>query len=64
MAYVVLHAQGDWEKGRWVRVVAPDGSLWLETSNEEEARQAMRPGDKLYRLWYREEREWREISDA
>ena len=49
----------DWEAGRWWRVVAPDGSLWCETSDEQEARESLRPGDTLFRLWRRSEQEWR-----
>ena len=37
--------------GRWWRVIAPDGSLWCETSSEDEARDSMRPGDRLERWW-------------
>jgi hypothetical protein len=42
----------------WWRVVAPDGSIWCETSVESEAREAMRPGDYLWRLWQRTEEVW------
>lgn len=35
--------------GRWFRVVAPDGSVWCETSKRTEALEAMRPGDRLER---------------
>lgn len=35
----------DWEASCWWRVTAPDGSLWCETSNEQEARSRMREGD-------------------
>lgn len=48
--------------GRWWRVVAPDGSLWCESSSEQENRDAMRKGDKLYRIWRVELTEWREES--
>lgn len=51
-----------WMMGRWWRVVDPDGSLWCETSNEQEARSFMREGDRLYKLWVREEQEWREVE--
>ena len=37
--------------GRWWRVITPNGSLWYETSSEEEAREEMRPGDRLERWW-------------
>lgn len=49
----------EWETDRWWRVLAPDGSLWCETSDESEARDAMRPGDELQRLWTRRQSEWR-----
>lgn len=50
---------GEWVRGRWWRVVAPDGSLWCETSSEKEARENMRPDDTLWKLWVQESREWR-----
>lgn len=53
-----------WQPGRWWRVTAPDGSLWAETSDEDEARESMRPGDKLERLWVAEFTEWREPETA
>lgn len=37
--------------GRWWRVIEPDGSLWCETSSVKEARNSMRPGDRLERWW-------------
>lgn len=49
----------EWEPGRWWRVIAPDGSLWCETSDEREAREAVRPGDELQRIWQRPQYEWR-----
>ena len=49
----------EWEPGRWWRVIAPDGSVWDETSDEEDAREHMRPGDTLFRQWQRPEYEWR-----
>ena len=48
-----------WEPGRWWRVIAPNGTLWCETSDEQEARDALRPGDTLFRQWQRTEQEWR-----
>lgn len=53
-------SQEGWEAGRWWRVLGPDGKLWNETSSEEEARESMRPGDRLQRLWLAEKREWRD----
>lgn len=46
-------SQGDWEPGCWYTVLDPDGKLWLETSNRQEAVDRMRPGDTLYRQWKR-----------
>lgn len=43
----------DWKPGRWYSVVAPDGSLWCETSSPAEAKESMRLGDTLYRLYER-----------
>ena len=52
-----------WEPGRWWRVIGPEGELWCETSNEEEAREAARPGDRLERLWRAEATEWRPVGE-
>lgn len=49
----------EWEPFVWWRVLAADGSLWCETSDEREARESMRPGHTLWKLWRREEMEWR-----
>jgi hypothetical protein len=50
------------EPGRWWRVIAGvDGGLWCETSDEDEAREAMRPGDRLERLYEARLTEWREV---
>ena len=49
----------EWEPGRWWRVIGPDGSMWCETSSEEEARDALRLGFRLENLWSRTEYEWR-----
>lgn len=45
--------------GRWWRVIAPDGTLWCETSDEREACKHVRPGDVLERLWTLTLEEWR-----
>lgn len=50
-----------WKPSRWWRVLR-DGELWLETSVEEEAREAMKPGDKLQHMYYYEEYEWRDAE--
>lgn len=52
---------GEWVQTRWYRVIDLQGSLSLETSDIEEAREAMRPGDTLQYLWRREEHEWRGV---
>lgn len=49
-----------WRPTRWWRVIAPDGSVWAETSDEDEARSRVRPGDRLERLFERRETEWRQ----
>jgi hypothetical protein len=43
---------------RWWRVISPDGKLWCETSDEKEARESMRPGDKLQRLHQKTDYLW------
>jgi len=50
-----------WISGRWWKVIAPDGSTWCETSNEDQARGRMRDGDRLFRLMTRTEAKWEEI---
>ena len=54
----------EWEPGRWWKVVAPDGTLWAETSDEQEARGLLRQGDTLWRLHVRQESEWRRVTDV
>ena len=44
--------------GKWWRVMGPDSHLWAETSSEREARERMRPGDRLYRQWETERSTW------
>lgn len=46
-----LAAEVVWEPDRWWRVTAPDGELWCETTDEQEARANVRPGDTLARLF-------------
>lgn len=48
-----------YEPTKWWKVVDSDGNLWCETSSEKEAKDNMRPGDFLYRLYEKVEREWR-----
>jgi hypothetical protein len=48
--------------GRWWRVVDSNGELWCETSNEKQARDSMRPGDTLQRMYHCERTEWRNVD--
>ena len=54
------------QPGRWFRINTPDGSLWMETSDEAEARsEALRTGWALERLHLATFAEWRvEAPDA
>jgi hypothetical protein len=52
-----------WQQTDWWRVVAPDSTIWAETSNEEDARERMRPGDTLYRQWWRVEQAWLPVRE-
>jgi hypothetical protein len=47
----------EWEPGRWWRVLR-NGTVWCETSDEDEARASMSEGDTLWRLYERHERRW------
>jgi hypothetical protein len=50
------------DPSRWWRAVAPDGSLWAESSSESEIRARMRPGDKLQRSYVNLGGEWRDVQ--
>lgn len=52
--------QQGWKPTRWLSVIGEDGKLWCGTSDKDEAVRSMRPGDRIYRQWMREEREMRE----
>ena len=53
----------EWQPTRWYRIMQPDGGLWMETSDPEEARdEAERTGRPLQRLWSRTESEWRPVT--
>lgn len=50
----------EWTPGRWYRVLQPDGSIWMETSDPEEAHaEAAAKGWPLLRQWRWERTEWR-----
>lgn len=60
-----LRAERDWQPGRWRQVRQPDGSLWMETSDGDEAEaEARKQGWPLYRLWECHDTEWRLEADA
>jgi hypothetical protein len=52
----------EFEPTGWWQVLDPEGKLWCETSNEKEARDAIRPGDSLHRLYEKVQQEWREVT--
>lgn len=50
----------EWEPGRWYRIHRPDGTLWMETSNQREAQaEAKKTGWSLERLYVSTRTEWR-----
>lgn len=58
-----------WVPGRWWRVLAPDGSLWCESSDERENRNAFLEAEEesaggysLERLFVSTEQEWRKVQ--
>ena len=53
-----MSAEPEWRPDGWWRVIGPDGELWCESSNEQENRKAMRPGDALWRHERRIEESW------
>ncbi|QSL99865.1 hypothetical protein SEA_AYOTOYA_2 [Gordonia phage Ayotoya] len=62
VAAVAALPDGTDTPGRWFQVIAPDGSVWCETSDEEEARDLVRPGDRLRRLYERVDRRWVDLE--
>lgn len=48
-----------YEPTKWWRVLDADGQTWCETNSETEARESMREGDTLQRLYNKVEYEWR-----
>ena len=49
--------------GRWWQVRTRDGSVWMETSDEHEARtEAAKPGMSLYNLRVQTTSEWVRIT--
>lgn len=52
-------ARPEFEPTGWWKVLGSNGDCWCETSSESEARDAMREGDTLHRLYKKTEYEWR-----
>lgn len=49
-----------WEPGRWYRIRRPDRTLWMETSDRNEAEaEVKRTGWPLERLYINTRTEWR-----
>lgn len=48
----------NWKPDGWWRVIAPDGSLWCESSDQRENRESMRVGDMLQRHEQHVEQRW------
>ena len=52
-----------WEPGRWYRVLQPNGNLWMETSDRDEAVTASKQtGWPLERLYVHTRTQWRRID--
>lgn len=55
-------AEGNWVATGWWLVVAPDGSIWCETSDQSEAMERKREGDKLFHLYEKKSTQWKHIN--
>jgi hypothetical protein len=61
----------EWHQTGWWRVTLPDGTLWMETSDSQEAqfgligddgeRRGHPPGARIQQLWQKTESEWRDV---
>ncbi|WP_157107476.1 hypothetical protein [Nocardia grenadensis] len=50
----------NWTPTRWYRILQPDGSLWMETSDPEEAREeSARTGWPVERMYEHVGQQWR-----
>lgn len=54
--------EDEFEVTKWWQVIDSQEHIWCETSREIEARESMRPGDILRRLYEKVEREWRVVE--
>lgn len=50
----------DYQPTPWVRLTNADGKIKAETSDDEEIRPFIGPGDTVHRLYVKQETEWRE----
>lgn len=55
-----LELAGEWFPTRWWRVVLADGTVWCETSDEDEAREEVPKGATVQHLFEKHNREWRD----
>jgi alkylated DNA nucleotide flippase Atl1 len=55
-----LEAAGEWFPTPWWRVVLADGSLYCETSSENEAREDIPKGATVQHLFEKHKRQWRD----
>jgi hypothetical protein len=56
---------GEWTPGRWYRLRTADGTLWMETSDPDEAfEESESTGYPVLRQWTRTDTEWRVASET
>lgn len=55
-------SEGNWSETGWWRVLAPNGSIWCETSIQSEAIERMRPGDRLFQLYEKKSTQWKYMN--
>jgi hypothetical protein len=53
-----------WQPTSWFRILKPDGSLWMETSDRREAiNEVKKTGWPLERLFRLEQEQWRTLDN-
>lgn len=52
--------QAEYAPTKWWRVLLPDGSIWMETSDEDEVRRDRPEGARVQRLYERCAHQWRD----
>lgn len=61
VTYTVIEGDLEWRPTKWWRSTCPDGTLWGESSDEEEIRRMAHKDDTIWNLWILPEvMEWRE----